>query len=296
MGAHVAARRASAAAPGTCGELAQGMLADTLCMVTCPIDMYSIATVELWDGEGGVDAPADSPKARQAVRATLGFFGETGVEGRLFLDSPLPRGKGMASSTADVSAAICATAAALGRELPPYVVAEIALGVEPSDGVMIPDIAVFDHLAGNVSRTLGPPPPMRVVVLDFGGSVDTLDFNRVDRKGLLRSLGPRMAEAVSLIEDGIHRGDPLRVGKGATVSALANQQVLFNPNLEAVMDLSIRVGAVGVNVAHSGSVIGLLFPDQASLAEKGAAVARDELSGLKSALHRRLVGGGVSLC
>ena len=125
-------------APGTCGELAQGMLDGILCMVTCPIDVYSTATVELSPGESGISAPADSPKARRAVSATLDYLGAAGMEARLSLDSRLPRGKGMASSTADVAASITATGAALGRELSPAQVAEIALGVEPSDGVMFP--------------------------------------------------------------------------------------------------------------------------------------------------------------
>ena len=319
--------RASAVAPGTCGELAQGMLEGVLCMVTCPIDMYSVATVELWPGPDVVPAsstaipdspavisgdspvihssspvipakarihgPPDSPKACRAVRGTLDYLNVAGMRGKLWLDSRLPRGKGMASSTADVAAAIVATAAAMRRELSPLQVAEIALGVEPSDGVMFPDVAVFDHREGRIARSLGQPPPMRVLILDFGGSVDTLEFNQADRDNVLKRLAPEMAEAVSLIEDGISRGDPLRIGRGATLSAQANQQVLFNPHLEPALELSRELGAVGVNVAHSGTVIGMLFRDDAALVERAAAIARRELPGLWSALRRRIVGGGV---
>ena len=293
--------RASAIAPGTCGELAQGMLDGILCMVTCPIDMYSTATVELSPGPAnlpalaGIHGPADSPKACRAVRSTLDYIGATGMAARLWLDSPLPRGKGMASSTADVSAAIVATATAVGHELSSEQIAEIALGVEPSDGVMFPGIAVFDHRKGRIARSLGQPPPMRVLILDFGGSVDTLEFNQADRDNVLRRLAPEMAEAVSLIEDGIARGDPLRIGRGATISAIANQRALFNPRLEAALEFSHRVGAVGVNVAHSGTVIGLLFPGDAALADSAATLAMRELPGLESALCRRIVSGGVRL-
>ena len=291
--------RASASAPGTCGELAQGMLDGILCMVTCPIDIYSRATVELYSRQPldelgmGIEGPEDSPKACKAARATLDYLGNTGLGGRLWLDSPLPRGKGMASSTADVSAAIAAAAVAAGVEVSPKVVAEIALSVEPSDGIMIPQVAVFDHREGKVARTLGEPPPMRVAILDFGGSVDTQEFNRVDRNAVLKRLEPRMTEAVSLIEEGMARGDPLRVGKGATISALANQELLFNPRLEAVQELSLRTGAVGVNVAHSGTVIGMLFRDDISLAQKAVEIAHREMSGLERAFQCRIVSGGV---
>ena len=304
--------RASAKAPGTCGELAQGMLNGILCMVTCPIDMYSTATVELRRDPAGqkptgqeprISAPADSPKAGRAARATLDFLETPGMNtpgmntremnGTLWLDSHLPRGKGMASSTADVAATIVATATALGRELSPSQVAHIALSVEPSDGVMLPYIAVFDHREGRIVRSLGQPPPMRVLVLDFGGSVDTQEFNQADRHDILKELEPTMEEAACLIEEGITRRDPLRIGLGATLSACTNQRILFNPHLNHALELSREVGAVGVNVAHSGTVIGMLFRDDAALVERAAVIARRQLPGLESALHRRIVAGGV---
>ena len=151
----------------------------------------------------------------------------------------------MASSTADVAAAVVATAAAAGRKITPLEISEIALSVEPSDGVMFPGVSVYDHREGRVARGIGQPPPMFVVVLDFGGSVDTLEFNLADRDDALNRLEPRMTEAVSLIEDGILRGDPLRIGRGASVSAVANQEMLFNPHLEAVLELSREAGGDG---------------------------------------------------
>ena len=262
-------------------------------MVTCPIDMYSVATVEVSRGDGGAYGPENSPKAVQAVEATLDYLKETEIDVRLWLDSCLPRGKGMASSTADVAAAVVATASAVSQELCPNEIAGIALGVEPSDGVMFPHIALFDHREGRIAKTLGQPPPMWVVVLDFGGSVDTLEFNKVNKDNVLRNLEPDMQEAVALIENGIRLADPIRIGQGATRSAIANQQLLFNPHLEAVFELSSRASSVGVNVAHSGAVIGMLFPDDQLVVERAAALARRELPDLKSALCRRIVSGGV---
>ena len=286
-------RRAAASAPGACGELAQGMLDGIVCMVTCPIDLYSTAVVELSPGHGEINAPADSPKASRAVRATLEILGESGTDALLRLDSPLPRGKGMASSTADVSAAIVATASACGKELSPAEIAEISLSIEPSDGVMFPGVSVFDHREGRVARIIGQPPPMYVVVLDFAGSVDTLEFNRVDRVSELKRLAPEIGKAVSLIEDGIRYCDPDLIGSGATLSAVANQQLLPNDHFDAVVKLSKEADAVGVNIAHSGTVIGMLFAYDLRLAEKAADIARQRLCGLESVQCCRIVGGGV---
>ena len=288
-------RKAIASAPGTCGELAQGMLDGVLCLVTCPVDIRSFATVELWPGEGTIEAPPDSPKAAQAVRATLEYLGTTGTDARLSLDSRLPRGKGMASSTADVAASIAATAAAAGHPIEPEQIAQIALGVEPSDGVMFPGISVFDHREGRVARPLGDPPPMRVLVLDFGGVVDTLEFNSVARDKALKSQEPKMAEAVSLIETGLLRGNPLFIGKGATISAIANQEVTFNPHLDDVLAFSAEIGGFGVNVAHSGTVVGVLMPDRSSLVSEAAAQARKRFDCLEATVRCQVVSGGVRI-
>ena len=290
-----AVARATARAPGSCGELAQGMLDGGYFLVSCPIDMYSTATVALSPGNGRVDAPVDAPKSRQAVELTLAYFGVHDVDARLSLSSPLPRGKGMASSTADVSAAIAATATALGMEpdMPPAQIAQIALQIEPSDGVMLPGIAILDHKRGSIARTLGVPPPMRVVVLDFGGGVDTLAFNGVNRDATLKCLQPEFREALELIEQGVRNGSAVDIGAGATRSAVANQHLLYKPQLDTVLQLAHDVGAVGVNTAHSGTVLGLLFEDDVALTENAVSKAWENLFGIQRIMNRRIVGGGV---
>lgn len=288
-------RRSAASAPGTCGELAQGLLDGVLCMITCPVDLMSVVSVELFPGDGSVSGPPDSPKTALAVKKTLEFLGETGSNAQVTVESPLPRGKGMASSTADVAAAIAATAASAGQVLTSGQIASLALGVEPSDGVMFPGIVAFDHRGGTLIRPLGHPPPMRVVALDFGGEVDTLDFNSTDRQGALVGQAPRMAEAAGLIEGGIRQGSPELIGRGASISSRANQEILPNPNLGAVMRLAQEADAVGVNVAHSGTVIGMLFPDDILRAEEAMALARERFGNLEASISCRLIGGGVSL-
>ncbi len=287
---------ATARVPGSCGELAQGMLRGDYFLVTCPIDIYSSATVALTPGTGRVNGPPDSPKSRQAVALTLAHFGRRDLDAHLSLSSPLPRGKGMASSTADVSAAVAATAAVIGADadMPPTMIARIALQVEPSDGTMLPGIAVLDHKQGNILETLGSPPPMRVVVLDFGGDVDTLAFNGINRDSALDRLQPEFEEALRLVAQGIREGSTEDVGAGATRSAITNQQLLYKPQLDAVLRLAEDVGAVGVNAAHSGTVLGLLFEDDNALAENAVSQAWESLFGIQRIYNRRIVGGGVT--
>lgn len=285
--------RGVAWAPGTCGELAQGDLDGTAVMVTCPIDLGSKAAVELSEGAGRIHGPADAPKARQAVASTLALLGFRDLDARLRLESQLPRSKGMASSTADLMAAIGATTAALGTTLSPQQQAELALAIEPSDGVMLPGIALFDHQAGRIARTLGQPPAMRVLVLEFAGEVDTQAFNEQRRAAGVISDGGQFREALDLIAAGLASGDPEPIGRGATISSLANQAVLSKPQLPAALDLGRSAGALGANVAHSGTVIGLLFAADADRIEWAARTGLQRLAGIVAVHDCPIVGGGV---
>jgi len=285
--------RGAAWAPGTCGELVQGHLDGIAVMVTCPVDVGSKAIVELSYGTGCVKGPAGAPKARRAVASTLDLLGRPELNAQLELESALPRSKGMASSTADVSAAIAATAAALGASLSPRRQAELALAIEPSDGVMLPGIALFDHLGGRIARTLGRPPPMRVLVLEFAGEVDTEAFNAGTRANGVYQDDDRFRKALELIAAGLANGDPRQIGEGATLSSQLNQCVLPKPRLPDAMKLAKDAGALGVNVAHSGTVIGLLFDADAERIAWAAHSARQRLPEIVAIHDCRMIGGGA---
>ncbi len=249
-----------ARAPGTCGELVQGWLDGIDFMVTCPVDLWSC--VEVAVGCEGADGKQykSCTKAGHAVQRTLARFGQPGRAVSYRVVSRIPVGKGMASSTADIAAACVATARALEKAISAEEVADIALSIEPTDGLMYPGIALFDHRMGRIRRTLGCPPPMDVIVVDPGGTVDTLLFNGRPELALLNRKKEReVEESLSLVEQGVIQGDPELIGWGATLSARAHQRILEKPALDRCIELGKELGAVGVNVAHSGSVIGLLF-------------------------------------
>jgi L-threonine kinase len=251
--------------------------------------------VTLYQGAPEVIGPEHSPKAIRAVQATLAYLGRADLGAELAITSSLPRGKGMASSTADVVGAISATASALGVNLSPQEIAGLALSIEPSDGVMFPGIVLFDHREGSLYEELGMPPPMEVIVLDFGGTVDTLDFNRVDRREALSRMELEFKEALELVRRGIASSDPALVGKGATLSAWLNQRILYKPQLKAVMDFADSVGAVGVNVAHSGTAIGILLDRRQGRGDETHNQARRVFPDLEESIHLQLIGGGISV-
>jgi len=284
---------ATVRAPGVCGELAQGVIEGIHFLVTCPVDFYSRVKVDLYSDGPGVLAPEGCDKAAAAVRRALSHLKNAKVRARLTINNPIPRGKGMASSSADLAAAIAATGLALGQELTPYQIAQIALSIEPTDGVMIPGVALFDHRAGIIRESLGPPPPMEIVALDLGGTVDTVQFNMVDRFQRWQSVDGQTTEALRLLRLGITNQDPVLVGQGASISAEASQTVLAKPRLAEVREFSESVGAVGVNVGHSGTIMGVLLDARERRGKSTYHKAREAFPDADSVYHFRLLGGGV---
>ena len=284
---------ATVRAPGVCGELAQGVIEGIHFLVTCPVDFYSRVKVDIYSDGPGVEAPQDCDKAAAAVRRTLFHLKNAKVRAKLSINNPIPRGKGMASSSADLAAAIAATGLALGEEISPYQIAQIALSIEPTDGIMIPGVALFDHRAGIIRESLGPPPPMEIVALDLGGTVDTVQFNLVDRFQRWQSVDEQTGEALRLLRRGIEEQDPALVGRGASISAEASQTVLAKPRLAEVKEFAESVGAVGVNVGHSGTIMGVLLDARERRGKSTYHKALSAFPDAESVYHFRLLGGGV---
>ena len=278
--------------PGSCGELVQGSRCGVPFHVTCPIDMYSTVKVEMSPGTGPVRGPEGAIKAKEAAARTMKYLGRQDMDAELSISSPLLPGKGMASSTADVAGAILATGLALGRQLDPRQVAQIALSIEPTDGTFFPGIVVFDHRSGKMHQELGTPPPVDIIILDFGGEVDTIAFNQQERSDILRGLEPQVEKALELVKDGIRLSRPEMIGEGATISALANQSILYKSQLDMVLNLARQVDALGVNVAHSGTVIGVLLDPRRHDVKGISAFLRGRLTALERTYTARLVGGG----
>lgn len=284
--------RGTARAPGTCGELLQGRVNGINFLVTCPVDLYSEVTVRL-NTQGVVEVDASLPKVRTAVQRTLHFLGRAELGAEVTVSSAVPCGKGMASSTADIAAGCAATAVALGTYLTPREIAAIALRIEPTDGVMFQGISMFDHVEGKVLRYLGKAPQVAIVVVDLGGTVDTVNFNQNSELEILNKAKElQVAEALAKTETALAGGDLALLGQAATADAFAHQQILYKPELPRLAEICRSLGGLGINIAHSGTVVGLLFE-----ISRYPGSVRQELAraGFASNWITRMIDGGVEV-
>jgi uncharacterized protein involved in propanediol utilization len=253
------------------GEIVQGVFCDnrgylTRALVTlqCP-DWKSFATFYPSSRRAHITCTPGMWKARRAAEVSMAEFssGRSPVTGgHVDICSDVPRGIGMGSSTADVTAVIRAVADFHGVAPAPEEIAKIAVEVEcASDPIMIDDrVVLFSHRQGTVLETLGRQLPSMIVVgcdADPGtGTVDTLAlppavYSAADIDAF-RFLRSELRAAVAT-------GDVARLARVATSSALINQRFLPKAALDFLLDLSARVGGYGIQVAHSGTVAGVIF-------------------------------------
>lgn len=245
-------------APGTCGELVQGVIEGRAFHITCPINIFSYVTAEPGTTSGIRMNGQEKWKAKIAAKETVKLFDEN-IPLNILIRSAIPPGKGMASSTADIVGTCMSVSSLLGKEISMKQVSSIALSIEPSDGIMFKGVVLFDHREGTVMESLGEPPRMKILIVDTGICIDTLQFNTNDVIRLYSSYQKTIEKAVELVKKGIRNGNISLIGEGATISALCHQNVLFKPELKKIIEIGTRLGAVGVNVAHSGGVIGILL-------------------------------------
>lgn len=269
----------------------QGSLDGEPCLISCPIGWYSTAAVR-FQPCGGWTVTTDAPKTRAALHTALAYLGQPESSGSVRLHTGLPRGRGYGSSTADIGATLYALGHAAGQQLTPTEVARLAVQVEPSDSSLFPGLALWNHRSGHLYEDLGTPPPLTVVVLDSGGEVDTLAFNRLDHRQVLYQLASQHREAFALLREGVQHGNLEAIGSAATLSAKAHQAILPNPLLKPAMILARDVRALGVCRAHSGTLLGLLLdPRQVDVA-RITALAAQRLAPAVTVFSLPLVSGG----
>lgn len=282
-----------AKAPATCGELVQGTINGINFLVTCPVNIYSTVTVEIND-TGYVHMTPNLPKAKEAVFKTLKYYGMDSKGADVIVNSNIPIGKGMASSTADISSAIAATAIAVGATITPEAIAEISLSIEPTDGIMFPGITVFDHLSGKLCRHLGDAPDLDIVIVDLGGTVDTLSFNRKNNlKKLNKKKESLVSQALNKLECALKTHDYSLFGDAVTESSFAHQPILHKPELESLVDICYAAGGIGVNIAHSGTIAGLFFKPGDLLLDKLSVILKNK--GFSNFIKTNLINGGIEV-
>lgn len=235
--------------PGTAGELIEGYFEGNEVMVTCPVSIFA----KVKSGPDNLQI-----KGKKASVLASSFYGSAPLS--LHVKSPLPEGKGMASSTADISAVIAATA--LSKRIYPSVrtISRLASRIEPGDSSFIPGNVLFQFKTGKILSICPSLPPFDILLFDEGGFINTQLFNRNRNVAQIRKRHEgQFKKILAEFMEGSFAGNLYLVGKAAAESAFLNQEILYKPHLEWIYREGKKYGSYGVVAAHSGTVMGLMI-------------------------------------
>lgn len=252
------APRASATCHASFGELLQGALPDERrFLVTLPIELRARAHFSVPDHVRDLRVyPESSWKALRLMQALLHRHGLP-MRGELLLESEIERGKGLASSTADLVAAYGAVVSCYGLDERTEEIEALLRAIEPSDGLMHPGVVAYLHQEVRLLDALGPMPPMTLVAVDEGGEVETLALHRQPPE-YSSAERDEFACLLGKLRRAFVQRDTPAIGAVATRSAQLNQRLLPKRLLEAMMAVAANVGAAGVVAAHSGTYLGII--------------------------------------
>ncbi|EGK59858.1 GHMP kinase [Centipeda periodontii DSM 2778] len=282
-----------AKAPASCGELVEGVLDGTPFLVTAPISTYATATVS--DQFTGIHGLGE--KAEEAMKRTLSLIGRQNFPFGIRLESQIPRGKGMASSSADIAAVSYAVARAFGRELTGRELMDIAIAIEPSDGIAFAGLSHVSHTTGELFGQYRNVPLLAISIFDVGGTVDTIAYYK--SKGNSGSQDAVYRQLLDTVDQAFRmQGQPQEVllGQAATESARLNQKHLEKPHLDEFIASVQGKGALGTLVAHSGTVVGVLWASDmraADVEQRTKELAAEFTEVYHYMQTARLISGGV---
>jgi uncharacterized protein involved in propanediol utilization len=248
------------------GELLQGQISNEKgyprrCLMTLPCEgFYSeVSFFPDSSGELRVD-PAHKEKTRRTVELLFGYLEYHEAGGLIQVSSNIEECKGYGSSTADCVAGALAAADAFRLRLPEEDIAQLIVQAEQaSDNVMFSNAVLFAHREGIVIEDYAKPVPeieMLGIDTEPEGTINTLGYTPVSYS---RKEVQYFEMLVAALKRAIRTQDRQLLGCIATASANINEQFLPKPGYKEIQALAERMGALGVAVAHSGTVVSIML-------------------------------------
>ena len=245
--------------PASCGEFVQGVLDNEEYLSSYAINLFSVATLE--EGKEVIHTgPRKSRRAMELVFEKFNIPVEESKKISLNINSQIPVGKGMASSTADIGATIKATLSMLGKSLTGEEISKLAVKIEATDSLLLNRHSIFNPLTADIKKYMGGIDNAKVVILEPDDILDTKSIRMTPNYRMYKMQNKEIIkESFSLLDEGLARNNLSLVGKACTYSSLANENIHKKPFLKEIIEISDKFGCYGVNIAHSGTVIGILM-------------------------------------
>lgn len=173
---------------------------------------------------------------------------------RFSRESNIPRGKGFSSSSADVLGLLSLLSRFLRLGTEDHDLYRIAAAIEPTDPLLNQQTVLFDSGRGRVLQTL---PGRDLALLYFDPHPDQSVDTATDDFSV--AMGSRDDSMLAGFMDAWYAGDDEAILKHTTESALTDHRRRSRPRMEHLHGFAMD-HRVGLFVAHTGTLMGLLIP------------------------------------
>lgn len=226
--------------------------------------------------------PAGKKKSLRAAARALEALGCSDYGGEVSVRSFTVQGRGFGASSSDCLATVRAVCDAFHAQLRSPVIARILYEAEgASDPLMFDQDVLFRSREGKVAE-------------DFGGLLPAFDFLGFDvdpeGAGVVTEDCPHPSydanelecfrPMVGALRHAVRSQDPVLLGRVATASAKVNERYLAKPAFEGILAAAEGTGSLGVSVAHTGTLVTLLFDPRDPAMPKRLDRAEDALAEL----------------
>ena len=156
-------------------------------------------------------------------------------------------------------------------------------------------MTLFDHNTAQTRISCERVPTLDVLLLESPLTLRTEDYHRLPRRAVLMANADALGSAWRKVQRACLTNDPALLGEAASQSAMASQTLLPKPGFNSLMGIVERCDLYGLNVAHSGSIVGLFLDRQRhDLAKVRALLSKPALQQHWPQQHLlRMVEGGV---
>ncbi|WAW15093.1 hypothetical protein [Peptostreptococcus equinus] len=282
--------------PGTCGELVQGLMAKGEYISSYCIDLYSKAKI--------------FEKSNSDIKNKLGKKSLTAIEmilDRFSIDknslnnldieitSQIPKGKGMASSTADIGACIMATLDFYDIYMSPEEISDMVAKIEPTDSIYYPEVCIFDPLKGQKKISLGYLPIEKVLILEPNLKINTVSiraskqyYDKLNKNKIFTET------AFKMLKKGFKKEDLRLIKSACENSALANESIKNTPFLRNLIECANKCDYGFLNIAHTGTVVGIGISQKTDLEKLTYEITNSDISKIYKKIYLcDVVRGGL---
>jgi len=244
--------------PGSCGELIQGFYGGNEMLISYPVNIFSDVEIKY----GSMKDSIINTKGMAAVKSFFKFFNipDKEIENlNITVGNGIPIGKGMASSTADIAGIIFGLSKHFNFDISSELLSKFCVEIEPTDSIIFEKLSLFDHINGVLVEDYDWELDFKVLCLEPNQRINTVDF-RSGKEDFFKSKNQN-SKALDKFREAYMKKSYDKLAEATLDSAFENQEILEKPYIKKIIKIMEKNYCYGLNVAHSGTVIGIMYDE-----------------------------------